>query len=95
MSESFASRYMFKLWGILFTEFASQLLLHAGFYCSQCLEGRLSCQYAEELPSEKQQVGYGTNNELSKGGVFPKALILCLTPFSLNSMKSTLLMQNS
>lgn len=86
MSESFASRCMFKLWGILFAEFASQLL-HTSFYCSQCLEGRLSCQYAEELPSEKQQVGYVTNNELLKGGVFPKALILSLMLFSLNSMK--------
>lgn len=95
MSESFASRCMFKLWGILFTEFASQLLLHTSFYCSQCLEGRLSCQHAEELPSEKQQVGYVTNNELLKGGVFPKALILSLKLFSLNSMKiwSMLLMQ--
>lgn len=80
MSESFASKCMFKLWGILFAEFASQLLLHTGFYSSQCLEGRLSCQYAEELPSEKQQVGLVTNNELLKGGVFPKALILSLTP---------------
>lgn len=79
MSESFPSRCMFKLWGILFAEFASQLLLHTGFYSSQCLEGRLSCQYAEELPSEKQQVGLVTNNEVLKGGVFPKALILSLT----------------
>lgn len=93
MSESFASRCMFKLWGILFAEFASQLLSHTGFYSSQCLEGRLSCQYAEELPSEKQQVGLVTNNELLKGGVFPKALILSLTPLWIQWKSSMLLMQ--
>lgn len=88
---------MFKLWGILFTEFASQLLLHISFYCFQCLKGSLSCQYAEELPSEKQQVGDVTSNELVKGGVFPKALNLSLKMLSLNSMKiwPMLLMQTS
>lgn len=95
MSESFASRCMFMFWGILFTEFASQLLLHTCFIAlsvsrADCLASmQKSChQWSSNLAV--------TNNELSRGGVFPKVLTLTLM-FSLNSVTawSMLLMQTS
>lgn len=93
MSESFASRCMFMFWGILLTEFASQLLLHTCFIAvsvsrADCLASmQKSChQWSSSLAA--------TNNELSRGGVFPKALTLTVM-LSLNSVTAVLLMQTS